>query len=125
MSLVAFPSAKVFFFDHADRHIAPQATHYAIPGATLPAAFFDASVRVVRADDANTPWQPRTPASPDPSQYTYTPNAWDPLAGVPPPPPFGSILLSDPFRYTRDGLLGIDFPPLRRIFNANSPRTPG
>lgn len=125
MSMVAHPSHKVFQFESADRHFAADPTYYALPGTTVAAAFFDSSVRVVQSQRANPTWVPNFPTSALSTQFTYQPMLWEPTGGMPAgtlPPPLGTATVTDPFRFTRDGLLGIDFPPLSRVRGARSGR---
>jgi prepilin-type N-terminal cleavage/methylation domain-containing protein len=96
MSEVVFASQKAHMFDSFARHGTKEDLLYADPRASQPMLFFDASVRVEEAADANPGFQPRQPASPDPT-LLYVGRGADrqEYQGL--------------FRWTRGGLRGIDF----------------
>lgn len=109
ISSVRYPGEKVFFFDAADRHVAAEATYYAMPGAVTLAAFFDGSVRLAPESQANETWWPHIPTLSGGYTIRYFPNGWDALGGVPTTPSITPVDVTDPFRYTRNGLHGWDF----------------
>ena len=93
---VAFPSSKVYMFDHIDRHYAQAPdTLFFEPGARQPILFFDSSVSVRDTNDANPGFQPLNPTSAEPSKIRKVFN--------------GSEFFDGVYRWTRGGLVGIDF----------------
>lgn len=107
MSLVAFPAQKVHFFEEHQRHMPGVNLYFMYPQATLPILFFDGSVRVRTSADARGSWIPLQPGGGS-TTVVYTPRAWEPpLASGQPAP--ATEVLTDPYRWTRDGLLGWDF----------------
>lgn len=108
MSLVAFPSQKTHFYEEHQRHLGGVDLFFMYPQATLPILFFDGSVRIRQSADARGSWQPQTPQSGQRTSVIYVPRAWEPpLASGQPAP--ATEVLTDPYRWTRDGLLGWDF----------------
>ncbi len=105
---VAFPSAKVMIMDSHDRHseVGQAGPRYFADGAaSQPLGFFDGSVRPGATADANPGWDPHRPDSPDPTVIKYAPQAWEtaPLEAG------GSQHFVGSYRWTRNGLGGIDF----------------
>lgn len=97
LSEVAFPASKVLVSDAHARHFGvgqPYCTH---DQARLPLLFADGAVTVRSASESNPGWQPNTPASPVPSQFSYTPQEWEPptMSGA------ASDAVIGRFRYTR------------------------
>lgn len=93
---VAFPSSKVYMFDHIDRHYAQSPdTLFFEPGARQPILFFDSSVSVRNTNDANPGFQPLNPTGPEPSKIRKAFTSSEFFPGV--------------YRWTRGGLVGIDF----------------
>lgn len=104
---VRFPSNKVFFADTHQRHFGRLDLFYAVEDSRQPILFHDGSVRVRRTGDANEGWNPLSRESPDPSVFNYDPEPWEgPLSN-------GSYegleTVRGYYRFTRGGLLGIDF----------------
>jgi prepilin-type N-terminal cleavage/methylation domain-containing protein len=93
---VTFPSQKAHMFDSFDRHHARELLLYAHPLAQQPVLFFDGSARPLATADANPGFQPRTPASPDPTTMRDT------VPGV------GTTDYTGFYRWTRGGLRGVD-----------------
>lgn len=105
MSRVSMPSRKVFMFDSNQRHFGGVDLYYAYAASMQPMLFFDGSVHVRLSGDAATPWNPATGAA-TPLVFQYAPAAWEPpLASG----QHGSEPVMDRFRFTRNGLLGIDY----------------
>jgi prepilin-type N-terminal cleavage/methylation domain-containing protein len=102
---VGFPSCKVYQFDLFDRHSSKRNIFHAYGIAKQPLSFFDGSVRVMRTDDANKGWNPRTPTSMAPTTYYYYP------AGGEPPTMSGNAFdtILGYYRWTRNGIKGVDF----------------
>lgn len=105
MGTVAFPAQKVHFFDNDQRHLPGKPVYFMDPQATLPILFFDGSVRVKTSQDARGSWIPQFPTSPLRTTVLYTPSAWE----SPTTNGQGFQQLADPYRWTREGLLGWDF----------------
>jgi hypothetical protein len=111
MDEAAFASQKVFMFDLFDRHAYKRMLFHAYPAATQPLLFFDGQVTMRKTGDADKGWhyapnvQPPSFASPDPTYYHYYPG--------PSEPPTLSGAVSDVvigyYRWTRNGLRGVDF----------------
>ncbi len=111
---VGFASQKVFIYDLFDRHTAARPIWFEYVGARQPLAFFDASVRVCRTGDANLGWNPDTPGSAFPTTYSY-----DPATGIPGydyPTLSGNPIdmVRSYFRFTREGLRGVDYTTDRK-----------
>lgn len=93
---VQFTSGKAFMFDEMDRHFADKpGTLYFEDGTRQPILFFDGSVSVRLTSDANLGFQPLDPTSSGPTMIQVS------SAPTPTHPGY--------FRWTRDGLRGIDF----------------
>jgi hypothetical protein len=108
MSIVALPSQKVHVFEEFQRHLPGVDLYFMYPQSTRPILFFDGSVRVKTSQDAHGSWNPNFPSSPSPTTVIYSPRLWEPpLANGQPFP--ATEVVSDPYRWTRDGLLGWDF----------------
>lgn len=102
---VVFPSQKVWLFDLFDRHMYKRTIWYAYERASQPLVLFDGSVSVRKTRDANRGWDPRTPNS-NAMQYQYWP------AGAGDPPTLSGAAFDNYYpyyRWTRNGLRGIDF----------------
>jgi prepilin-type N-terminal cleavage/methylation domain-containing protein len=104
---VQFASQKVWMFDLFDRHFYKRTLWHAYPVASQPLLFFDGSVSVRKTQDANHGWNPSTPDSADATIYPY----WPSVGGLDPPTLSGnpSDMVTGYFRWTRDGLAGVDF----------------
>jgi prepilin-type N-terminal cleavage/methylation domain-containing protein len=105
---VTFPGNKVQMHDSHQRHMSNKGPRYfAYTDARVPLLFFDGSVRVEITDDSNWGWSPRQPTAGGTAGYTrftYAPSLWEG------PPPVGTErIVTAHYRYTRDGLAGIDF----------------
>lgn len=106
MSLVALPSQKVHVFDEHQRHLPGVNLYFMYAQSTCPILFFDGSVRVKTSSNARGGWSPTLPSSPAPSSILYAPQPWEPpLANG----QYSTQSLLDPYRWTRQGLLGWDF----------------
>jgi prepilin-type N-terminal cleavage/methylation domain-containing protein len=103
---VDFPSSKVQMFDFYDRHGGAKEQFYAYADAKTDILFFDGSVRFLQTGDANKSWRPNNPANPGSTLMWYKPN---PI--FEPPARNGNIdqNLESYFRWTREGLHGVDF----------------
>jgi prepilin-type N-terminal cleavage/methylation domain-containing protein len=95
-SSVVFQSGKAHMYDSFDRHRSGDPLLYADESAKQPMLFFDASVRIEAAAESNPGFQPRNPASSDPTILVDG-------AGTSRREYLGR------FRWTRGGLRGIDF----------------
>jgi prepilin-type N-terminal cleavage/methylation domain-containing protein len=120
---VAFPGGKVHAMDEEARHFTKRRYFFAVPGARQPLLFFDGSVNVFitggevyqhtglgRTMFGNEGWQPNAPGNRLPTQILYDPTQ----AGSAPwsaPPSNGqtSEQTKGYYRWTREGLRGIDF----------------
>ncbi|USN99723.1 MAG: prepilin-type N-terminal cleavage/methylation domain-containing protein [Phycisphaeraceae bacterium] len=106
MTEIAFPSMKAFFFEEFDytHGKGKNSLFYADPNARVNVQFFDSSVRLVTARDANPGWDTAHPFDPNahaliryrPIDTRYFPTYSNGDA-------FGA-----PYRWTRGGLLGVD-----------------
>lgn len=104
----SFPSQKVQAHDLYDRHFYKRLIWFAYPVVRQPLLFFDGSARVKKTGDANPGFQPETPASPLPTQYPYNPaNGWPNYD--PPSLSGGTDQVLGYYRWTRDGLHGVDY----------------
>ncbi|MEL7471910.1 MAG: hypothetical protein AAGK04_01220, partial [Planctomycetota bacterium] len=89
---VRFPGQKVYMYDWYDRHSQSGERYYTLPGARQPMLFFDGSVQTHSIDDANEGWQPGRPEwALDTTTY------------------FDGVKAPMRFRWTRGGLLGVDY----------------
>lgn len=109
VSEVSFPSAKVLLMDSHDRHTGNAPVVYADAKAAQPLAVFDGSVHRVETAKANKGFRPNDPGSREPTVYTYAPTGaakdWSPA----PTNPGGDRNLIGFYRWTREGLRGVDF----------------
>ena len=103
---VDFPSSKAQMFDFYDRHGGAKEQFYAYPDAKSDILFFDGSVRYLQTGDSNPGWRPNNPGNMRPSVTDYVPNpAYEPPArSGNKDPDLGTY-----FRWTREGLHGIDY----------------
>ena len=93
---VGFTSGKAMMFDEEDRHYAGEPdTLFFYAQARQPILFFDGSVNVKNTSESNRGFQPRDPASPDPTEIRTSFGSGELFAGY--------------YRWTRGGLRGIDF----------------
>jgi prepilin-type N-terminal cleavage/methylation domain-containing protein len=101
---VAYPSMKVYMFEEFDRFSDRQGLYFAYPEAKANLQFFDGSVRSESTADANAGWNP---AQPDENwKQRYYPLDTFPL----PKEGLGNgAELCQRYRWTRNGLQGIDF----------------
>jgi prepilin-type processing-associated H-X9-DG protein len=104
ISQVSFPSLKVFLHEGHARH-AKRHTYYAYPGASVNVLMFDGSVAFRNNNDADQGWDPWAPGNPNGYQYDYAPDAWEPRAVS----STGRDRVYGFYRYTRNGLRGVDF----------------
>ncbi len=104
---VDFPSSKVQMFDFYDRHGGAKEQYYAYDDAKTDLLFFDGSVRYRLTGDSNPGWRPNNPGNMSESVTDYVPNP----AFEPPARSGGSkdSSLKTYFRWTREGLHGIDY----------------
>ena len=107
---VAFASSKVLTYDNVQRHMTKRKYFWAYDDVTMPCAFFDASVRVVRVGNANEGWDPTQPTSGNPTIMEYAESGqgaygWMPARRNPAAPD----LCKGYFAWTRGGLKGVDY----------------
>jgi prepilin-type N-terminal cleavage/methylation domain-containing protein len=103
---VDFPAMKVQMFDFYDRHGGAREQFYAYDDAKTDILFFDGSARFLRTGDANPGFRPNNPASENPSVTDYVPN---PIFEPPARAGQRDVDLATYFRWTREGLHGIDY----------------
>lgn len=108
MSLVALPSQKVHVFDEHQRHFPGVNLHFMASKAIQPILFFDGSVRLKLTRDARYSWIPSSPTTQSSTYVIYSPRLWEPPISTGRPSP-AIELVSDRYRWTRNGLLGWDF----------------
>lgn len=116
---VQFPAKKVHLHDAEQRHFTKRLLFLAVPGARQPLLMFDGSVevqvtggdvyqhpRLARLMRGNEGWNPNAPSSRSPTFITYQPRSWEAPTSMP-----GMVSEQVPgyFRWTREGLKGIDF----------------
>ena len=104
VSEVSFPSGKVWMFEEFDRMTTSEGTYYSYNEAKVNLLFFDGSVRLEAGSDSNPGWSPLQPENPVFRQkyapldtYPHWPNGEKRQKN------------SVKYRWTRDGLRGIDF----------------
>ncbi|MEZ6232870.1 MAG: hypothetical protein R3B68_01655 [Phycisphaerales bacterium] len=110
LATVALPSRKVHVFDEFQRHGPGVDRFFGYPSARLPMLFFDGSVGIRLAGDAQPAWWPSFPQTTAAYTGSFQPHAWQP----PPLNPFGQPpawfeVVPLTLRWTRDGLLGWDY----------------
>ena len=103
---VDFPASKVQMFDFYDRHGGAKQQFYAYPDAKTDVLFFDGSVRFLTTGDSNLSWKPNNPANPIGSRMDYVPN---PVYEPPARSGNKDTDLEPYFRWTREGLHGVDY----------------
>jgi prepilin-type N-terminal cleavage/methylation domain-containing protein len=101
---VRFPSMKVQMHDSAQRHEGRR-RYYADPNSRQPLLMFDGSVVVRRTGDSQAGWDPNSPAGRLPTLFIYRPRAWE----VPSSSGGAQDWFEGYYRWTREGLAGIDF----------------
>lgn len=104
MTQVAYPSGKAFLFEEYDRFTNPDGQYFAYPDSRSNIAFFDGSVRGEITEEANPGWNPGQPDQvwrQDIKPLDTFPEA---LGG-----PNDPTLYCQRYRWTRNGLQGIDF----------------
>ncbi|MDQ7014080.1 MAG: prepilin-type N-terminal cleavage/methylation domain-containing protein [Planctomycetota bacterium] len=104
---VDFPSNKVQMFDFYDFHSAAKIQFYAYDDAKTNLLFFDGSVSFRTTGDSNLSFRPNNPRSDAHSLMDYVPNEL-----YEPPTRSGGVKdvgLNTYFRWTREGLHGIDY----------------
>jgi len=101
---VLFPSQKVFLHEAHARH-GKRETYYAYPGASVNTVSFDGSAGYRNNRDADPGWDPWAPGNPNGYQYDYLPDVWEARAVS----VTGRDRVFGFYRYTRNGLRGVDF----------------
>jgi hypothetical protein len=104
MSEVAYPSSKVYLFEHYGRHFKKTfdaSTYFGFPTARCSVLMFDTSVQVRASRDANLGCEPNS--------MTAYPITYNPTPGTPDPISTSGALSNAYYWYTRSGLQGIDF----------------
>ncbi len=109
---VHFPSQKVQMHDAAHRHFGKIDMYYAVPDSRQPLLFFDQSVRVRVTRDANLGFRPNAPASTFPTTFNYAPAAYETQ--------FRPGQMTGYYRWTRNGLKGVDYDGSEIKTNARS-----
>ncbi len=118
MSDVQFPAKKVHLHDQEQRHYTKKRVFFGWAGSRQPLLMFDGSVnieitgaevyqhqRLNRLMKGNEGWNPTQPQSTSPTFIDYTPATWEaPAQGQ-----FGIDTTPGYYRWTREGLDGIDF----------------
>tara|TARA_R110000737_G_scaffold2923_12_gene9495 strand:- start:109436 stop:110557 length:1122 start_codon:yes stop_codon:yes gene_type:complete len=104
MTHVAHPSGKVMMFEEFDRFSDPAGLYFAYPEAKANLAFFDGSVRQEETQDANPGWNPATPNVPWLQDYVPLDTFPLPKGGL-----GDQTTYCQRYRWTRNGLQGIDF----------------
>lgn len=103
---VVFPSQKVVWLDLFDRHSSKRTYFHAFQGAAQPLIFFDGAVSWRRTRDSNQGWYQLDPGRTPPQTYRYRPRN----IGIDPAPVNAAGDNVFPvYRWTRQGLMGIDF----------------
>lgn len=120
LSEVAFPSSKVHLMDSMARHFGKRSQFYAHPTARVPLLSFDSSVNVKRTGaatydttalrwvggPANPGFDPNNPAATFPLAFMYNP---DTRYEAPTRNGAASESVNGFYRWTREGLKGVDF----------------
>ena len=108
LSDVAFTSQKVMVYEMNDFHsIKNKSLYHAYTNAKVELGFFDGSVRILETKNANRGFNPAIPNSPAVTVYAYTPDlAWEPKCRN---PALTSENVEGHYRWTRNGLRGVDF----------------
>jgi prepilin-type N-terminal cleavage/methylation domain-containing protein len=106
-SEVAFPSAKVAWFDFFDRHSSKFEYYHANDNAASPTAMFDGSVFARNNNDINNGFNPSTPTTKAYTIYNYDPS----ILGFEAPTASGARIdrVKGKYRWTRGGIRGVDF----------------
>ena len=104
MTQVAHPSGKVMMFEEFDRFSDPAGLYFAYPEAKCNLAFFDGSVRQEVTEDANAGWNPDQPNQPWLQKYVPIDTFPLPKGGL-----GDQTKYCTRYRWTRNGLQGIDY----------------
>lgn len=110
---VAFPSAKVHFYDRGARHFTPHSVYWGFVEQKQPLLFFDGVVRTTRTGAADPGWSYPNRQSPLPLVYgvDFTPATFQWHPGRPEGETRNPILFNGArWAATRDGLAGRDLP---------------
>jgi prepilin-type N-terminal cleavage/methylation domain-containing protein len=102
---VKFPANKVLMYDGFGRHFGKKLLWHAYPSVIQPLLFADASVRVVKTEDANPGFYPNSPTVSLPLRYNYVPRPWEP----PTRNGTASELVTGYYEWCRGGLQGEDY----------------
>ncbi len=101
---VAHPSMKVYMFEEFDRFSVPEGRYFAYPDAKSNLMFFDGSVRAELTGDANAGWNPDDPTVSWKQKYVPLDTFPLPRTGL-----GESEEYCQRYRWTRNGLQGIDY----------------
>jgi len=100
---VVHPSRKAMVWDSHQRHFGSRVAFFGYAEARVPVLTVDGSATVRATSEANNGFRPNSPSSGIPTQYSYTPQSYEPGA-LP-----GSPTVNGRYRWTRGGLTGRDF----------------
>lgn len=105
LTSVAFPSQKVQMHDSEGRHFGKLSPWMGYDICRQPVLTYDSAVTIKISADYNPGWNPGIPEDPAPFPVLYRPQAWESptLNGEPFEATNGKV------RWTRGGLLGVDF----------------
>lgn len=106
---VAHPSRKVQLSEEASWFFGPRPAFYLHDEARVPAVMVDGSAAARTSADANAGWDSSRPGIDQDDQFWYEPSAWE----VPAFDGSGSDLVFGKYRWTRQGLGGVDFDGAR------------
>ena len=122
-SEVRFPGHKVLLHDSHARHfpvlsgdgVTMVQPYFGYDVARIPLLFADGSVRVTETSETNRGWNPRS--SVGVMRYFYDPQRWEQgtISGA------AREIVTGHYRYTRNGLSGLDVSPRPRV----APSMPG
>ncbi len=101
---IAYPSMKVYMFEEFDRFSDRQGLYFAYPESKCNLQFFDGSVRSEVTSSANPGWNPNDPDSNWKQRYVPLDTFPLPKTGL-----GESDEYCQRYRWTRNGLQGIDF----------------
>ncbi len=104
-----YPSNKVLMHDQHARHSGKIQLFFGHQSAKVSMQFMDGSASIRLSGDCNKGWQPRAPASVQPTKFFYAPAAWEPpksTGGWDGPP---EQIWAGYYRWTRGYNAGVDF----------------
>jgi prepilin-type N-terminal cleavage/methylation domain-containing protein len=106
MADVGYAAQKAHMQDIVQRHYSKRQVFFGYTAARATLSMLDGSASLRTTLSANPGWQPNSPQMAAPTQFSYTPDVWEPstLTGAASDP-----ITAGYYRWTRGGIQGVDF----------------